>query len=150
MANTCTSLHYHLVFSTKNRERWLTPDIENRVWEFLGGIARQNKMKALRIGGIEDHIHALVGAPATMAPCKAAQLIKGASSKWMKETFAHLHGFKWQDGYGAFTVSKSHVPEVIAYIDDQRKHHSDRRFKQEFLGLLKRHEIEYDLEHVFD
>ena len=79
MANTYTSLHYHFVFSTKNRERWILPAIEERVWSYLGGIARENGMIALKVGGIEDHIHIVLGAPATMAPSKAAQLLKGAS-----------------------------------------------------------------------
>jgi REP element-mobilizing transposase RayT len=150
MANTFTSLHYHIVFSTKNREPLVTRDIEQRVWEFLGGIARQNKMKALRVGGMEDHIHMLVGAPPTIAPFRIARLVKGGSSGWIKAAFPHLRKFSWQDGYGGFTVSKSHVPEVSDYIDNQRKHHSNRSFKQEFLGLLKKHDIEYDLKHVFD
>ena len=71
MANTYTSLHYHFIFSTKNREPWLTPDIEHRIWAFIGGIARAHNMTALQVGGVEDHIHALVTAPATIAPAQS-------------------------------------------------------------------------------
>src|SRR5205823_12192554 len=104
MANTYTALHYHLVFSTKNRVPWITQEIEERIWDYLGGIARANGMKPLKTGGIEDHIHMLVGAPPTMAPSKIAQLVKGGSSLWIHDTFPELAEFGWQDGYGAFTV----------------------------------------------
>src|SRR5262245_18096647 len=107
MANTFTSLHFHFVFSTKNRERWLSLEIEQRVWEYLGGIARQNQMKALQVVGVDDHVHLVVGLPPTLTVSRALQLIKGGSSKWIHETFPALAGFEWQDGYGAFTVSKS-------------------------------------------
>src|SRR6267142_2168384 len=76
MANTYTCLHYHVLFSTKNRERWLVPEIEQRVWRFIGGIARAHRMTALQVGGVEDHIHALVTAPPTIAPCQIAQFLK--------------------------------------------------------------------------
>ena len=78
MANTYTALHYHFTFSTKLRQPWIRPEIEQRIWEYVGGIARANGLKPLKIGGIEDHIHMLVGAPPTMAPSKIAQLVKGA------------------------------------------------------------------------
>src|SRR2546423_819679 len=113
MANTYTSLHYHLIFSTKNREPWLTPDIEQRIWAFIGGIARAHRMTALQVGGVEDHIHALVTAPPTIAPCQIAQFLKGDSSKWIHEEFSALRNFGWQDGYAAFTVSKSDISRVI-------------------------------------
>ena len=122
MANTYTSLHYHVIFSTKNREPWLRQDIEQRVWSYLGGIARENEMRALIIGGIENHVHLLLGIPPVLAVSKAVQLIKGGSSGWIKETFPGMGGFGWQDGYGAFTVSKSHIPEVDAYIQCKRCH----------------------------
>ena len=105
MANTYTSLHYHLIFSTKNREPWLVPDIEQRVWAFIGGLARAHKMTALQVGGVEEHIHALVTAPATIAPAQIAQYLKGDSSKWIHEEFRSLRSFAWQDGYGGFTAS---------------------------------------------
>ena len=78
-----TSLHYHIIFSTKNREPWIFPDIEQRIWRFMGGIARKHKMTALQIGGVKDHIHALVMAPPTVAPSQIAQVLKGESSKWI-------------------------------------------------------------------
>jgi REP element-mobilizing transposase RayT len=150
MANTYTSLHYHIVFSTKDREPWIRAEMEQRIWAYLGGIAKENKMKPVQIGGIEDHVHILLGAPSTLAPGKIAQLIKGGSSAWVHDTFPNMKGFAWQDGYGAFTVSKSNVPEVIAYIKGQREHHRVKMFKEEYLAMLKRHDIAYDERYLWD
>ena len=144
MANTYTSLHYHVIFSTKNREPWLVPDIEQRVWAYIGGIARAHKMTALQVGGVEDHIHALVTAPPTIAPFQIAQYLKGDSSLWIHKEFPLLRKFGWQDGYGAFTVSKSNIPEVIRYIQNQREHHRKKTFQEEYLEFLHEHGIEYD------
>jgi putative transposase len=144
MANTYTSLHYHVVFSTKNRVPCVTADIEQRVWEYIGGIARAHRMTALQVGGFDDHIHALVTAPATIAPSSIAQYLKGDSSKWMHEEFPELRNFGWQDGYGAFTVSRSNIPELIRYIQNQREHHSKMTFQEEYIRLLKKHGVEYD------
>ncbi|HMV49177.1 MAG TPA: IS200/IS605 family transposase [Blastocatellia bacterium] len=149
MANTYTSLYYHIVFSTKNRAPWIEPELEDRVWAYVGGIARKNKMTALQIGGIEDHLHALVMAPATMAPSKIAQLLKGDSSLWIHTEFPALRNFAWQDGYGAFTVSKSAVAEVIRYIQNQRQHHDKKTFQEEYLSFLKKHDVEYDERYVW-
>jgi REP element-mobilizing transposase RayT len=150
MANTYTSLHYHIVFSTKNRERWIVPAIEKRVWAYLGGIAKENKIIPLQIGGVEDHVHVLLGASATWAPAKIAQLVKGGSSAWIHDTFPTMKGFGWQDGYGAFTVSKSSVPEVAAYIHGQREHHRVNTFQEEYLALLRKHRIEFDQRYLWD
>src|SRR5262247_3828227 len=112
MADTYTALYYHIVFSTKNRVGYIKPDIEQRVWEYIGGIARENKMAALQVGGVEDHIHVLVKTPPTLAPSKIAQLLKGGSSLWIHTEFPELRGFARQDGYGAVTVSESAAPDV--------------------------------------
>ena len=144
MANTYTALHYHIIFSTKNREPWLVPDIEQRVWAFIGGIARTHNMTALQVGGVEDHVHALVTAPPTIAPFQIAQFLKGESSKWIHEEFSALRDFGWQDGYGAFTVSKSNLPDVISYIQNQREHHRQKTFQEEYLDFLQKNGIGYD------
>jgi putative transposase len=149
MANTYTSLHYHVVFSTKNRVAYLTPDIEQRVWAYIGGVARKHKMTALQVGGFDDHIHALVMAPLTLAPSQIAPYLKGDSSKWMHETFPDLRDFAWQEGYGAFTVSKSNLELVIGYIQKQREHHQQRTFQEEYLDFLQKHGIDYDERYVW-
>lgn len=144
MANTYTSLHYHFTFSTKNREPWIMQAVEKRVWAYIGGVARAHKMTAIEVGGIEDHLHVLVLAPAAFAPSQIAQYLKGDSSKWIHEEFAKMRGFAWQEGYGGFTVSRSQVPQMIAYIKNQRTHHRKKTFQQEYLEFLKLHGIQYD------
>lgn len=148
MANAYTSLHYHVVFSTKNRVAVITPDIEQRVWAYIGGVARKHKMTALQIGGMDDHIHALVMAPPTLSPSGIAQYLKGDSSKWIHETFPALHDFAWQEGYGAFTVSKANLQSVVGYIQKQRDHHQQRSFQEEYLDFLQKQGIEYDERYV--
>jgi REP element-mobilizing transposase RayT len=144
MANTYASLHYHIIFSTKNRESWIKPNVESRIWSYIGGIARTHKMTALQIGGCDDHIHALVQAPPIYSPSKIAQHLKGESSKWIHEEFPTMSRFGWQDGYGAFTVSKSQLPEAIRYIQRQREHHRKKTFQEEYKAFLKQYGIEYD------
>lgn len=144
MANTYSSLHYHLVFSTKNRVPYLTHDIEQRVWAYIGGVARKHKMTALQVGGFDDHIHALVMAPPILSPSQIAQCLKGDSSKWIHETFPELRDFAWQEGYGGFTVSKSNLESVVSYIQKQREHHRQRSFQEEYLDFVQKHGIEYD------
>ena len=144
MANTYTCLHYHVIFSTKNRERWITADIQTRIWAYLGGIAREHRLVPLTIGGIEDHVHLVLNVPPSIALSKAMQLLKGGSSKWIHETFPTLRGFGWQDGYGAFTVSKSTLAEVIQYVTDQREHHRHKTFQEEFRAFLDRQGVDYD------
>lgn len=144
MANTYTALHYHVVFSTKNRELWIRSDVEDRIWAYLGGILTTNKMHPIQIGGTDDHVHLLLGAPAVLSPAKIAQLVKGGSSHWAQENLPQWRGFAWQDGYGAFTVSKSSIPDVAEYIHRQREHHRTLTFQEEYRALLKKHGIQFD------
>ena len=144
MANTYTALFFHLVFSTKHRAPLIQPEIETRVWEYIGGIARKHQTTAIQVGGIEDHIHALVMAPPTIAPYQIAKSLKGDSSNWIHDTFPDLQDFGWQDGYGAFSVSKSNVPAIVTYIQDQRRHHQTQTFQEETLSLLQKHGVDYD------
>jgi REP element-mobilizing transposase RayT len=101
-------------------------------------------MKAIQIGGVEDHVHALVMAPPSMAPSEIVKHIKVESSQWIHEEFPALRGFGWQDGYGAFTVSKSNAPSVVSYIQNQRAHHQTQTFQEEYLDFLKKAGVEYD------
>ena len=144
MANTYTSLHYHIIFSIKNRTGWIKPEIESRIWSCIGGIARMHKMTALQIGGCDDHVHALIQAPPVYSAAEIAQYLKGESSKWIHETFAAMCHFGWQDGYGAFTVGKADLPDVIRHIQNQHEHHRRKTFQEEYLEFLKEYGIEYD------
>ena len=150
MANTYTALHCHVIFSTKRRERWISQSIEARVWAYLGGIARQNDLRPLLIGGVDDHVHILLGMPPTITVSEALKRIKGGSSGWVKENFPGCQGFAWQDGYAAFAVSKSQMGEVEAYIRDQREHHRLKTFQEEYRAFLDRHGVEYDERYLWD
>ncbi len=147
--HTLTSVLIHCVWTTKNREPSLTSDLRDRLWPYLGGIARENKMKALAIGGVSDHVHMLLSIPATLSLAKAVQLLKGNSSKWIHETFPKLRTFEWQEGYGAFSIGISAIDATIAYIRNQTEHHRTRTFREEFMSMLRRHGFEYD-ERMFE
>ncbi len=149
MANTYSALYCHIVFSTKNREHWLQPEIEERTWEVLGGIARDYRMTPIQIGGFDEHVHALVSFPPAMAVSKAVQYLKGVSSKLIHEKFPHFKAFAWQDGYGAFSVSKSQIPTVADYIRGQRAHHATVGFQEELRAMLRKNEIEFDERYVW-
>jgi len=144
MSHSYVSNIMRCTFSTKERFPFIDSELESRLWPYLGGIARENRMKALAIGGTTDHLHALLSLPATMSFAKAVQLIKGGSSKWVHDTFAKYQKFGWQEGYGAFSVSSSQVGRIIAYINNQKEHHRRRTFEEEFLELLDKHGVEYD------
>ncbi|NNE65049.1 MAG: IS200/IS605 family transposase [Pyrinomonadaceae bacterium] len=151
MANTYSSLFYHFVFSTKFRKRIIKPDFENRLWTYLGGIARKHDIKPIQIGGVEDHIHALLLSPPKYSVSQIAKIIKSDSSKWVHQEFPNKWAFGWQDGYSAFSVSRSIVPRVVRYIRNQRQHHENVSFEDEYLELLKLHEIDtVDDSYVFE
>lgn len=139
----------HCTFSTKERIALIDSDLESRLWPYIGGIARENRMKTLAIGGTSDHVHALLSLPASMSFAKAVQLIKGGSSKWIHDTFSKYKKFEWQEGYGAFSVSASQAGRTIAYINNQKAHHRKRTFEEEFLELLDKHGAEFDRRYVF-
>jgi putative transposase len=149
MAETYASLYFHLVFSTKDRQPTLRAEDRERVWRYIGGIARKEEMKAMEVGGTADHIHALLSLAPTMAPATVAQILKGSSSKWINEALGLPTRFEWQEGYGAFSVSYSQIDKTIAYIRDQERHHRRKSFQQEYLGFLKRHRIKYDERHIW-
>jgi putative transposase len=137
MSNTFSCLNIHWVFSTKERAPVLVPDLRERLWPYMGGIARQNGIFPKCIGGVADHVHLLLALPTTMGIAKAMQLIKTGSSGWIHHTFPHLRNFAWQQGYGAFSVGISQIAETIQYIEQQLEHHRTRTFKDEYLAFLK-------------
>ena len=144
------SSYYHCVFSTKERRPLITPELQERLWPYLGGIARQNEMKAIEIGGVADHVHMLLSLPSTLSIAKAMQLIKGGSSKWVHDSFPEHRLFGWQVKYGAFGVSVSLLDKTIQYIQTQAEHHRKMTFQEEFLALLKKHDIVYDERYLWE
>lgn len=150
MANTFTNLHYHIIFSTKHREPFIKPDLEQRLWAYLSGIAKQNLSLAVAIGGVEDHVHLLLGLSANASVSKILQRIKGGSSVWAKDQLPGCAGFGWQDGYAAFSVSRSLVSGVEKYIREQREHHRVKSFQEEYREFLDRHGIAYEEKYLWD
>ena len=149
MAHSYTKILIHYIFSTKNREKIMTIELQERLWAYMGGIAKGNNMKALAIGGIEDHVHLLISLPVTLSISKAIQLIKGGSSKWVHDTFPDYSKFNWQEGYGAFSVSISQIKNTIAYINRQKEHHLKESFQDEYISVLEEHVIDYDKRYVW-
>jgi len=139
-----TSILIHCIWSTKNRDPSLHPKLRERFWPYLGGIARENKVKALAIGGAADHVHILASMPATMSVAKMVQLLKGNSSKWIHETFPEMRSFEWQEGYGAFSIGVSAIDATVAYIRNQTEHHHKQTFREEFQAILRKHGFDSD------
>ena len=149
MGHSYSSCLIHYVFSTQGRRQSISPASQEPLWAYLGGIARANEMKALSIGGTDDHIHMLVSLPATLSLAKAVQLLEGTSSKWVHESSPTHADFAWQEGYGAFRISVSGVDDTIAYIKNQAEHHRTKTFGEEFVSFLKRHGLPFDDRYVF-
>ena len=149
MPSAWTQNFYHIVFSTKDRRPLIKTGIEDRLHPFLGGILRDLGCTPLAINGTPDHVHILTRYPATLSHADLLRHVKGRSSKWIHETFPPLRTFTWQEGYGGFTVSKSMVDTVAAYIAGQKAHHQTQDFETEFLELLRKHGIEFDEAEVF-
>jgi putative transposase len=143
MAHSFCSCLMHCVFSTKNREKIIDDAFAARLWPYMGGIARENRITALEIGGHLDHIHILLSIPSTMSTAKALQLIKGGSSKWVHDTFPDRRSFAWQEGYGAFSLGVSQLATTRAYIQEQKKKHSGTSYRTEFIGFLKKHGMDW-------
>lgn len=140
----------HCVFSTKERCKIITPELSERLYPYFGGIARENKIKLLAVGGMPDHIHLLISIPSTISVAKAMQLLKGSSSKWIRETFPEHRLFEWQRGYGAFSIGVSDFERTLRYIKNQAKHHKHRNFEEEYLAFVRKNGLEYDERYVFD
>ncbi|OQZ07085.1 MAG: transposase [Planctomycetes bacterium UTPLA1] len=149
MPTAYTQNYYHLVFSTKGRSNYIKSELEPRLYAFIGGIVRDLRCQLLGINGMPDHVHLLIRYRADLSISDLVRHIKGRSSKWIHETFPAYADFSWQEGYGGFTVSRSAVPEVEAYIARQKDHHQRQSFNDEFLELLRRHGIEFDENEVF-
>jgi len=138
MSHAYISVLVHVVFSTKNRQPLISEEIQLKLWPYIGGIARANQFKALAVGGMLDHVHALLSLPATIPIAKAVQLIKGGSSKWINDQSLRRN-FAWQDAYGAFSIGISQVNSTIRYIKNQKQHHTKIDFNGELKLILKRH-----------
>src|SRR5579864_4910308 len=135
MSRTFSQLFTHIVFSTKGRARLIVPDLKPALYSYLGGLTRELKGKALAVNGIADHVHLLASLPPTVSISDALRFLKANSCKWVHEKWPQRSSFVWQLGYGAFSVSKSNVPEVEDYIRNQEKHHRKFNYQEELVAL---------------
>ena len=148
MPSTHLSVHYHLVFSTKNREPRFPPDLRPRLHEYLGGVVRAEGGVAHAVGGTGDHVHVFAGLRATHCLADVMQRVKGVSSKWVHDEL-RLAGFAWQEGYGGFTVSASSLERVRSYVLHQEEHHRVKTYQEEYVEMLKRGLVEYDEKYLW-
>lgn len=150
MSHAYSRLHYHIVFSTKERKAFIKADLKDRLYGYMIGIVNNLGGIVEAIGGVEDHVHLLVFCPPKEALADFIGKIKANSSGWVHETWPERIGFAWQRGYGAFTVSESNLESVKAYIANQEEHHRRMTFQEEFQALLDKHRVQYNADELWD
>ena len=149
MSHSYACLLAHAVFSTKDRAPLVVGECRERLYPYLGGIAREIGARALKIGGTTDHVHVLLSLPPTLCAADALRDLKANSSRWVHETWPDRGDFAWQTGYGVFSVSESNREAVASYIEGQEAHHRRMPFQEEFISLLKIHGIAYDDRYIW-
>ena len=150
MSQSLVKNYIHIVFSTKHRQTFIHPPVEDELHSYLGGVCRKLECPPIKIGGYTDHVHILCMLSKKIALMKLLEEIKSHSSKWIKTQGLDYSSFYWQDGYGAFSVNPKQVDSVVQYIENQHIHHKDESFQDEYRGFLKRYKIEYDERYVWD
>ena len=150
MPGTYSQLLLHVVFSTKGRTPWITAEVAERLYPYLGGIVRAEKGVLIRLGGVEDHVHMYLRWRPDGSISDLMRTVKSRSSKWVHETSPNLAMFAWQEGYSVFSVSTSQEEAVKKYIAQQAEHHRKEDFKSELLRILRAHGVEFDEKNVFD
>ncbi|MEQ8415708.1 MAG: IS200/IS605 family transposase [Imperialibacter sp.] len=149
MANTYTQIHIQAVFAVKNRIGLIRKEWQNDLYKYITGIVQTHKHKMLSINGMPDHIHVFFGMRPSQSLSDLMQDIKGSSSKWVNTNKFTRGKFEWQEGYGAFSYSKSQVSNVINYIENQEIHHQRITFLDEYKEFLDKFEIDYDERYLF-
>ncbi len=150
MPQSLSKMLVHLIFSTKNRERWITEDIRPELHPYLNSVFKAVDSPAISIGSVEDHVHILFQLSKNQPVCKVVERTKSSSSKWIKSKGSKFAQFSWQSGYGAFSVSQSHAKEVQNYIANQKEHHRVKSFQEELRSFLNKYEVPYDECYVWD
>ena len=149
MANTYTQLHIQFIFAVKFRAAMIESSWSESLHKYITGIFQKNDHKMLQINSMPDHIHSLIGLNVNQSISSIIQNVKSESSKWINDQKLTRCKFSWQDGYGAFSHSKSQVPDVIRYIQQQQLHHQNQTFIQEYKAFLEAFALEYDERYIF-
>jgi putative transposase len=151
MSQSLAQVYLHIVFSTKNRYPFLVDPIKrDNLHAYLSKTCRSLDSPSLQVGGVADHVHLLVRLGRTIKIADLIRELKRSSSKWIKLQAKELARFEWQKGYGAFSISPSHVDPLIVYIKNQEAHHRKISFQDEFRRILKKYRVEYDEKYVWD
>ena len=150
MPQSLSSILIHLIFSTKNRDPFLTPDIDAELYPYMASIFKALKSPALIINGASDHLHTVFSLSRVMTIADVVEEVKTESSKWIKSKGREFRNFYWQSGYGAFSIGQSQVPTVRRYIGRQKQHHRRVTFQDEYRKFLKAYDVEYDERYVWD
>ncbi len=150
MPQSLSSILIHLIFSTKNREAFITPEIGTELYPYMASIFKAMKSPALSINGTADHVHTLFSLSRVIAIADLVEEVKTESSKWIKTKGREFRNFHWQNGYGAFSLGQSQVPELKRYIARQKEHHRRITFQDEYRKFLKLYGVDYDERYVWD
>jgi putative transposase len=150
MPQSLSRILIHLVFSSKNRERLLTPAVQMEMHPYLVGVLNGVDCPSLQVGGVEDHVHLFFGQSRTRTIADVVETVKTSSSKWIKTKDPEFAGFHWQAGYAAFSVSQSDADNVVAYIQNQANKHQKMSFQEEYRRLLERYQVAFDERYVWD
>jgi putative transposase len=149
MANTYTQIYIQVVFAVEGRQNLIKPIHKEELYKYITGIIRNRSQKLIAINGMADHLHVLIGMNPDIALSNLVRDIKTHSSKFINEKHWVMGRFNWQAGFGAFSYSRSHLDDVVRYIQNQEEHHSKSSFKSEYLGLLRKFDIAYDDKYIF-
>lgn len=150
MANTYSQIYIHCVFAVKGRENILNVNFRDELFKYMYGILKNDNVFPLAIGGWTDHVHVFFELPPDIKISDIMRMVKATSSKWINENKFVRGKFQWQEGYGAFSYARSQRDTVIKYIMNQKEHHRRRTFKEEYLELLKKFEVEYNEKYIFE
>ncbi len=150
MAQTLVSLMVHVIFSTKNREPFISPEIESELFAYMGGILKNHESRLLNAGGTSDHVHLLISQSKNVALSTLLKDVKRGSSAWLKTKGSKFRNFHWQDGYGGFSIGGSNLSVLREYIANQKEHHRRRSFQEELIQFLKVYGIEYDERYLWN
>ena len=150
MPQSLARILVHLIFSTKNRAPFLSPDLRTELHPYLTAALSQNGCIPIEVGGVEDHVHLLFALSRTLTVAQAVESLKTSSSKWIKTRRSSMANFYWQAGYGAFSVGQSNLDSVARYIQNQEQHHQQETFQDEFRKFLQKYQIPFDEAYVWD
>ena len=150
MANTYTQLYVQYVFTVLGRENLIQEKFRDEIEKVMCGIINNHKCKTYAIYCNPDHTHIFVGMHPTISPAKLIEQVKSGSSNWLNDKNYLPGKFMWQDGYGAFTYSKSHIDRVVKYVLNQPIHHKKQTFREEYLSFLNKFDVDYDPKYLFE